>query len=163
MIDWDEWYRRLYVYCRTSFGLGHEEAQDCIQDIAEKVIKSRDTIEPKRNITPWLYTVARHHMIDRIRKLDRSPPYQPMDSDFPAAGYDGPEGLVTAAALKKRIGEALEGLDAVSREIAYLSFFEELDSRAVGKIVGMPAGTVRFRLHRIRRNLSEILKREGLM
>jgi DNA-directed RNA polymerase specialized sigma24 family protein len=52
--------------------------------------------------------------------------------------------------LAERCRRAMAALPETDRRIAFLCFSEGLDSRETGRALGMPAGTVRWRLSRIR-------------
>ncbi len=53
------------------------------------------------------------------------------------------------------LAAAIESLDAESREIVVLRFFEQLSAREIADIVGGTEGAVRTRLHRILKGLRD--------
>ncbi|MEU7532462.1 sigma factor-like helix-turn-helix DNA-binding protein, partial [Saccharothrix sp. NPDC042600] len=61
----------------------------------------------------------------------------------------GPE----TARLTRLLAGALAGLDPGDRDVLLLTSWAGLDSNEVAEALGIPVGTVRSRLHRVRRRL----------
>lgn len=71
-------YRRLLEdiapYLRAlgrRFGLPSDEIEDAVQDVLLTVHKIRHTYDPKRPFGPWLLAIARHRLVDRVRRRMR--------------------------------------------------------------------------------------------
>src|ERR1700722_4367757 len=60
----------LRVVARRA-GLGPEEIEDGVQDILLTIHSIRQSYDPKRPFAPWLLAVARHRLIDRLRRRGR--------------------------------------------------------------------------------------------
>lgn len=108
---------------------------------------------------PWLYGIAsnlisRHHRteIRQYRALART--------DAKEVGEDHAERVVDsldAFAARGRLAAALAELPAGDREALLLVAWAELTSDEVGRALGVPAGTVRSRLHRARTKIRAAL------
>jgi RNA polymerase sigma-70 factor (ECF subfamily) len=61
-------------------------------------------------------------------------------------------------ALLERLRSKIEGLPEKFRRVLQLSLAEEMDAADVGAVLGIPAGTVRSRLHTARKLLLEVMK-----
>ena len=57
-----------------------------------------------------------------------------------------PEEVVAGLELQRLLASLMVGLGEPYRQVIYLRFFEDLDSSAIAGRVGIPAGTVRWRL-----------------
>ena len=56
-----------------------------------------------------------------------------------------------------RVLAALEGLPPEQREVVVLAFYEGLSYREIGRMLGVPEGTVKSRMHFAKRKLREVL------
>src|SRR3954471_23667450 len=71
-------YRRLLQsitpYLRAlahRFGLSGADLEDAVQDVLLTVHSIRHTYDPTRPFGPWLTAVARHRLLDRLRRRTR--------------------------------------------------------------------------------------------
>ncbi len=60
--------------------------------------------------------------------------------------------------LVERLRNEIEGLPEKLRSVLQLSIVEDMDATDVGVVLGIPAGTVRSRLHAARKLLLEAMK-----
>jgi RNA polymerase sigma-70 factor (ECF subfamily) len=63
------------------------------------------------------------------------------------------ESRLDALNAAEQVAEAVEALDPDDRELLVLIAWERLSSAEVAEVLGIPAGTVRSRLQRIRNQL----------
>jgi RNA polymerase sigma factor (sigma-70 family) len=61
-----------------------------------------------------------------------------------------------AVRLSAALREALATLEPADREVVLLSAWEQLEPKEIAEMLGMPAGTVRWRLHRARSALQNM-------
>jgi RNA polymerase sigma factor (sigma-70 family) len=107
----------------------------------------------------WLYGVARRVLSNYRRHEEVEDTLaERLKSDLDrykvgSRAVDSPFGEV--------IEESIRNLDAVDREIIELSAWEELSPSEIATVVGMNAGTVRVRLHRVRKALGVTLTEAG--
>ncbi|MEV4113817.1 RNA polymerase sigma factor [Nonomuraea sp. NPDC049695] len=108
---------------------------------------------------PWLYgiasnLIARHHRAE-VRQ------YQALArAEVSEVGEDHAERVadsLDASAARGRLAAALAGLPAGDRDVLLLVAWAELTSDEVGRALGVPAGTVRSRLHRARTKIRAVL------
>jgi RNA polymerase sigma-70 factor (ECF subfamily) len=57
-----------------------------------------------------------------------------------------------------RLRKEIESLPEKFRSVLHLSLAEEMDAADVGAVLGIPAGTVRSRVHTARKLLLEVMK-----
>jgi RNA polymerase sigma-70 factor (ECF subfamily) len=70
---------------------------------------------------------------------------------------DGAKGAEQQIMLDK-LRKEIERLPEKLRSVLQLSLVEEMDAADVGAVFGIPAGTVRSRLHTARKLLLEVMK-----
>jgi RNA polymerase sigma-70 factor (ECF subfamily) len=163
---WRRYYKPLLYFVRGRLrGHSHLEAEDVVQDIMVKVYRARRGFDPSKSLRTWLYTIARNHCIDLARKrrfdrqlgridegLGRGP------TEVGALRGDEPETEVLARDARAHVRSALDALAAEDREIMFLRYFEDLTYEQVAAIVGRPAGTVKYRVHELKRCLRRRLE-----
>ncbi|MFC7586334.1 RNA polymerase sigma factor [Nonomuraea antimicrobica] len=120
----------------------------------------RDTYDLSRSdARPWLYGIAsnlisRHHRteIRQYRALARTAANE-VGEDHSGRVADA----LDALAARGPLAAALAGLPAGDRDVLLLVAWAELTSDEVGRALGVPAGTVRSRLHRARTKIRAVL------
>jgi RNA polymerase sigma-70 factor (ECF subfamily) len=158
----------LYEQVRVEFGraierlaCGYvpdpERRRDLVQEIHLAVWLSLKTFNRRCSLRTWVYRVAHNTAVSRIiRRREHGSSFVNLDdlTDDPIHpnSTDAVDHTLTLAALVERI-QALRPLD---RQIIML-YLEELDAASIGEIVGMSAGNVATRIHRIKRALSQRL------
>lgn len=128
-------------------------AADVVQQTFIKAWKAAATFDGRRDLAPWLYTIARRTAIDTMRTERR-----------PTQGGHAPE---TDAAVEpvsfERTWETFEvrrAVDALSdgeRQAVELSHRIGLTHEQIAAQLGVPIGTVKSRLHRAHRRLAAAL------
>lgn len=141
-----------------------DDANDLLQDTFLKAFKYIDSYEEGTNAKAWLFRILKNNFINDYRKKVRNPiiseletfeNLQPTDSD--EFEPDINQNFKTET-LQDLMGDevtlALQSLATDFRIIIILSDLEDFTYEEIGKILNIPIGTVRSRLHRAR----EILK-----
>jgi RNA polymerase sigma factor (sigma-70 family) len=132
-----------------------EEAEDILQDVFYQFIAGFETIESVDRVTSWLYSVARHKIIDRYRK-DAARPKQTewelpasFDEDAPLSLHEilpdldnTPESILMREAIWDEIMDALGELPADQKEIFILNEIEEKGFREIAEETGVSINTL---------------------
>ena len=94
----------------------------------------------------WIFTIARNHRIDRLRRERRFSPLD--DSLLEDVEADGPKAddAVNASQTEEILHRAIENLPAEQIEVVQLSFFENRTHSEIAKQLKLPIGTVKSRL-----------------
>lgn len=133
--------------------LNAADAEDVVQETFLKLYRNRrwQNVENER---AFLARVAWRIAVDR-----RPRPAQPghsLDNDDlpePPSPQPGPEQILLAAGRHAVVHSMIDALPEELRVPLVLSAFDELNSREIGRALGVPEGTVRTRLQRARQLL----------
>ncbi|GII01638.1 RNA polymerase sigma factor [Planobispora takensis] len=147
-----DWHIPVWNYVRGM--LGADRADDVTQEIWLAVIRGLPRLRTPGRFAPWLFTIARRAVTDRLRQ------------EYSVTEVCAQEEPVTedaAGALVDRAGlvAALSGLPVREREVLVLFYLEDLTLEDCAEICAVPVGTVKSRLNRARRMLRDHLTEEG--
>jgi len=136
-------YRFLMRHLRNA-----AQADECFQDVWQRVIAARAGWKPEAAFTTWLYRIAHNRLNDHWRSLKHRPP-APDDADERAARVpdpDTPERQLSEFEQRRRLQQALEELPDEQREVVLLRLEQELTLEQIGDITGVGRETVKSRL-----------------
>ena len=131
-------------------------AEDLLEEAWLRLVSRAETLADDARLGPWLFTVARNLYFSwrRSRALDPSRTTE-LDPAWPASGRgDSPFEAAAHGELERRVEAALARLSSSDRELLLLVGVEGLTPMEVAGICGLPAVTVRARLHRARERLA---------
>jgi RNA polymerase sigma-70 factor (ECF subfamily) len=131
------------------------DAEDAVQETFLKLFRNRGW-QHADNERGFLARVAWRVAVDRrrARRGDASASEEAADTASPEPG---PERLLLAADHEARLHAMIDALPEELRVPLVLSANEELNSREIGEVLGIPEGTVRTRLQRARQMLRQKL------
>ena len=157
-----EYGRLVYAVCRNQLG-SPQLAEEAAQQTFLKAWRSASTVEPGRDLAPWLATIARRTAIDVYRQESREKS-SALD-DVPVAH---PALVQDAVAIERtyyvwQVRQAMDELPDDERSIVQLQHLEGLTQTAVAERLNLPVGTVRSRSYRAHKKLAARLGhlREG--
>ncbi len=155
---WQQYHRKLQVYA-CQFQGSPQDAPDRASEILLKVFESLGAYNPRYSFSTWLYTLARNCMVDRCR--DKNPETVPL-SGYEHSESSCPEAMHIKEEECRAVEKALCTLEKRDREIIFLHYYENLKYREIAKISGIPAGTVKYRVHEAKKRLAAELERSLL-
>jgi RNA polymerase sigma factor (sigma-70 family) len=132
-----EWIRRLA-------GRLAGEADDVAQDTWLAAARARPDLS--RPLRPWLTEVARNLIRARWRTAPRRRRREQMFHEQGAEHVAAPDVAHARAQLHQIVIERVLALDEPYRQVVLLRFFEDRSSAQIASTLGVPAGTVRWRL-----------------
>jgi len=148
----------LYAFLRR-FLNDRDLVDDVFQETFMQLYASRDTFDLSKPLRPWLFTIAANKARDALRRAQRvdstnlgslfDSEEQSMDDALNTLDHDEHmpyDDLIrdeTAAAVKRVIAH----MPAKLREILVLAYFHKFSYAEIGRILGIPVGTVKSRLH----------------
>ncbi len=145
--------------------LNEDDANDLVQDTYLKAFRFIDSFEPGTNAKAWLFRILKNSFINDYRKKSKEPAkvdYQDVETYYNSEDVDRqitPD--LRVEALQDMIGDeisnALNSLDVDFRTVIILCDLEGFKYDEMAKILDIPIGTVRSRLHRARNLLKDKL------
>lgn len=134
------------------------DADDLVQETMLKAYRSWDQYQPGTNAKGWLLTILRNSFINEYRRRTRHPETVDVDTIEPFAVFqdiqeEDPQGAFFDKIVDDEVLKAIDGLPDAFRETVVLSDVEGMSYQEIGKILGIPVGTVKSRLFRARQML----------
>ena len=131
-------------------------AEDLLEETWLRLVTHSATLTEDARLGPWLFAVARNLYFSwrRSRAVDASRTSE-LDPAWPAPERgDSPFEAAARAELERRVEAALARLPLRDRELLLLVGVEGLTPSEAAGVCGVPAVTLRARLHRAREKLA---------
>jgi RNA polymerase sigma-70 factor, ECF subfamily len=158
----EELYRQhgLHILNYLLGQLGNRQlAEDVLQTVMLAVWNQAAGFRGESRVRTWLFAIARR----QASKAQRHPPDDPLplDETGAQAQTDGdPRSALERALQREELESALAQLPAIQQEALELVFYRGLTINEAATHLGIPANTVKSRLHRARANLRKLLEPE---
>lgn len=143
-----------------------DDAKDLVQETYFKAFRFIDSFQMGTNAKAWLFRILKNNFINEFRKRSKEPPK--VDYEEVESYYNSEEtGNLVISGLKvetvkelmgDEVSKALNSLDIDFRTVIILCDLEGFTYEEMAKILDIPIGTVRSRLHRARNHLKIRLK-----
>lgn len=143
-----------------------DDAKDLVQDTYMKAYRFINSFEKGTNAKAWLYRILKNSFINDFRKKSKEPSkvdYQEVENFYNSDNVDESKTVdLRIDTVKDMMGDevtnALNSLAVDFRTVIILCDLEGFTYEEMAKILDIPIGTVRSRLHRARNLLKEKLK-----
>jgi RNA polymerase sigma-70 factor (ECF subfamily) len=144
-----------------------DEAKDLVQDTYLKAFRFITSFQKGTNAKAWLFRILKNSFINDYRKKSKEPAkvdYQEVETFYNSDEADADNITVDlrVESVQEMIGDevatALNSLAVDFRTVIILCDIEGFTYEEMAKILDIPIGTVRSRLHRARNLLKEKLK-----
>lgn len=146
-------------------------AEELLQEVFLRVVRSKDRYEKTAKLTTWLYTIARNLCVDESRRakfrrtVSLDAPRRGAEDDSPAmvdtvaADQVATDEAAAAPQIRQRMAKAIDGLPDDQREVFLMRQINGLSFKEIGEIVGAPENTVksrmRYALEKLRQELAD--------
>ena len=142
-----------------------DESKDLVQDTYLKAYRFINSFQEGTNAKAWLYRILKNSFINDYRKKNKQPSkvdYQEVEQyynseDTPSEATVDLRLETTKDMIGDEISNALNALAVDFRTVIILCDLEGFTYEEMAKILDIPIGTVRSRLHRARNLLREKL------
>jgi RNA polymerase sigma-70 factor (ECF subfamily) len=125
-----------------------QDAEDLLQQTMLHVHRSREAFIPGAEVSPWAFAIARHLLIDRMRRREPGPRVDVRTLELHAWPGPAPDELMDARELALHIERALEDLPSSQRKVLTLVKEHGLTFAEAARVLGTTAGAVRARASR---------------
>jgi RNA polymerase sigma-70 factor (ECF subfamily) len=143
-----------------------DDANDLVQETYMKAFRFIDSYQEGTNSKAWLFKILKNIFINEYRRKKREPEkidyddvitFSDEDDDNSAAYFDLREDMFDNM-MGDEITNALNKLPIEFKTVILLCDIEGFTYEEIAKIIDIPIGTVRSRLHRARNMLKQLLK-----
>ncbi len=154
----ERWQARLWRHARRLTGRD-DAASDVLQDAWLAMAEGLGRLDDPAAFPRWAYTIVSRRAADwqRLRRRDEDVAGPRVDeTELPGPDDSAADAPRDAVEL---LGRALRRLPGERRALLSLHHLEGFDVAEIAEILGIPAGTVKSRLHHARQQLRDIIER----
>lgn len=156
---WREWRPRAAAYARAFGGLSAEDREELADEAVARAWEAHARFRAGSPFAPWFFQIVRRLALDALRRRCEEP--KP-PAFFEGQGSSPPE--AEEAALRDAEAEFVRrfvaGLPSRDRELSSLVYGQGLGLAEAACVLGVPAGTAKWRLSEIRKALRRAWERE---
>ena len=151
--------------------LDEDDANDLVQETYLKAYRFFEYFEPGTNAKAWLFRILKNTFINEFRRKSKQPAkvdYSEIEGYYNTEDVEGEEGGSSTSDMRSEsvqeligdeVASALNSLPVDFRTVIILCDLEGFTYEEMAKILDIPIGTVRSRLHRARNFLKEKLSK----
>jgi RNA polymerase sigma-70 factor (ECF subfamily) len=136
-----------------------EDAEDVAQEAFLRARRAFASLRERDRFRGWLVRTAFRLALNRKRGEGRR--LRREDAHAAQGGYERAESVEDEAAraeVRQKVGEAVDALPEKLRVVIVLAAIEGHDVREVARLLDLPEGTVKSRMHKARKVLAERLR-----
>jgi RNA polymerase sigma-70 factor (ECF subfamily) len=156
---WEYYFPRLLVYIASFKGIAPAEYNDSVSEVLLIIFKKLKQYNPAYSLSTWVYSIAKNHFIDLLRK-SKNTNTVPLDliDEQHAVTHTEQKNVIDTIIEQDMIDtcrQIIKGLKDRDKRLIFLKYYEGLNSKEIARIEGIPASTVRQRLMIIRAYIKE--------
>ncbi len=138
------------------------EAEDLAQEAFIRAHRQRDTLRDPGALESWLYRIATHVSIDRMRQCAKAAERHVDESveDLPIIDSAQPSALtvIQQEEMSACVQRYVARLSDTYKAVLLMCDADGLSPKEAAELLQLPLTTVKMRLHRARQQMQEILK-----
>lgn len=165
----EKYYKKIYNLAYRFVG-DSEEANDLAQEIFTAAYQNLKKFRGDAKFSTWLFQIATNRGKNKFKYLKRRGYFlsrgQPDDEDerdyvekVIPDDTTNPEDILISKQIQKMVQDAINELDPDHKEIVILRDIEGFSYEEIARILNLPEGTTKSRLHRARMVVKEKLKK----
>jgi RNA polymerase sigma-70 factor, ECF subfamily len=165
----EKYYKQIYNLAYRFVG-DSEEANDLAQEVFAAAYQNLKKFRGEAKFSTWLFQIATNRGKNRFKYLKRRGYYA---NKGPANGEEdrdsleraipdlstNPETILAGKQIQKIVQDAINDLDADHKEIVILRDIEGFSYEEIARVLDIPEGTAKSRVHRARMVVKEKLKK----
>ena len=147
-----------------------EEANDLAQEIFAAAYQNLKKFRGDSKFSTWLFQIATNRGKNRFKYLKRRGFFvnkSSQNQDEEGEGYQkvvpdnssNPENILSSRQIQKVVQDAIDELEPDHKEIVILRDIEGFSYEEIARMLDLPEGTTKSRLHRARMVIKEKLKK----
>lgn len=149
VVDNISWLRKkALLFCPNEY-----DAEDLASETIEKILMSRDRFDSRKEFSPWALTIMRNTFITQYNRR-KCVPFTGMDDDYSFASPYRADQELEITHILSTVRECARKSVAIECVILYA---KGCNYDEIGKILGIPKGTVMSRISNGRKMLREAL------
>jgi RNA polymerase sigma-70 factor, ECF subfamily len=160
----------IFNYCQRMIK-DSGQAEDIAQEALVRTLTRLENYDERYSFSAWVFKIATNLCIDHLRKAKRiayslDQDIQGSDGSYHrevAATTPDPSQRTLASEQMRMLDEAVDELPEHYRSILLLRHREELSYEEIARILELPIGTVKIRIHRAREQIKRRLDRDELL
>ncbi len=141
------------------------EAEDAAQEAMVKAVMKLHSYDADRPFKPWVLRIASNECIDRIRRRKDAVSLDGMGEDgaweWQAGNSPNPESSFMKHEEQAFVNALLDNLAPLDKLIVTLFYWDGLAYTEISEVTGVSVSAIKSRLFRARRELAELLVKEG--
>jgi RNA polymerase sigma-70 factor (ECF subfamily) len=151
--DWADLTRRCVREARR-YTRSQSDAEDVAQEAVLRAWRHRASCRTPQASRAWVLSICRNEALRRLRPAAAEVPF---DESKDAVAPDSLQHVAAALDLRSAIAD----LSQDDRALIWLRYGLDLTQSGAAKALGMPEGTAKVRLHRLRSTLCDRLEDHG--
>ena len=158
----DAYQQPVYNLCYRMLG-DAAEAEDGAQETFLRAYTKLDTYNPDRKFSSWLFSIASHYCIDRLRRRryqmiswDDLPPWRWLPSNEPQ-----PEEVTLKHEADENLHHLLDTLPADYRAATILRYWHNMSYDEIAETLDTTVSAIKSRLFRARQMLAQTAQQSG--
>lgn len=144
------------VYALVHRLVGATEAADVCQEVWLAIYRALPAYRAEAKVTTWMFTIAAR-VCEKQRRRRRLELVDESAVDGLPAAVGEPAATVLHDELARQVRAAIDQLPSGQREAVHLRYLEDCSYDEIARILNIPIGTVRSRLHNGLARLAELL------
>jgi RNA polymerase sigma-70 factor (ECF subfamily) len=142
---------------RRYLGTAHD-VDEVVQEALVRAWRRRGTCHGNDRM-PWMRQIARNEALRLLERRRRRSEFELLDDERLLAAVADEDALQQQEGmlLRMEVEQVVGGLSVADRQLLALRYERDLTQPEVARMLGIPEGTVKIRLHRLRGRLRKAL------
>ncbi len=142
---------------RRYLGAAHD-VDEVVQEALVRAWRRRGTCRGEDRM-PWMRQIARNEALRLLERRRRRSEFELLDDETLLAGVADEDALQEQEGmlLRMEVEQVVGCLSVADRQLLALRYERDLTQPEVARMLGIPEGTVKIRLHRLRGRLRKAL------
>ncbi|MCB0568173.1 MAG: sigma-70 family RNA polymerase sigma factor [Phaeodactylibacter sp.] len=155
----EQYQERLYWHVRR-LALGHEDANDVLQNCFIKVYRGIQNFEGKSRLYTWLYRIATNEAITFLNQKKRRVAASLEEGEGQLARQLKADPYFDGDELQRRLLMALETLPEKQRLVFQMRYFDELSYQEMSDVLDTSVGALKASFHHAVRKVEAYIRGE---